>query len=83
VYSEVDATSYAFMASKAQSWVLQNGVLRDSGVCGMNLDLTMLWTVFVIQFRLLTLSILLIRTPSPLKPNTFWRMSFLVKLFRT
>ena len=27
------------MASKAQSWVLQDHILRDSWICGMNSDL--------------------------------------------
>lgn len=26
------------MASKAQSWVIQDQILRDSGLCGMDLD---------------------------------------------
>ncbi|MCI41568.1 hypothetical protein A2U01_0062801, partial [Trifolium medium] len=38
LYSAVEATSYAFVASRAQSWVLKNDILRNSGVCGMDLD---------------------------------------------
>jgi hypothetical protein len=33
--SAVEATSYAFVAYRAQSWVLQDHILRDSGVCGI------------------------------------------------
>ncbi|KAF5811722.1 putative exostosin [Helianthus annuus] len=32
------ASSYAFVASRAQSWVLQDHILRDSGICGMDSD---------------------------------------------
>jgi hypothetical protein len=38
LYSAVEAASYAFVASRAQSWVLQDHILRDSGVCGMDVD---------------------------------------------
>ncbi|XP_022031302.1 uncharacterized protein LOC110932259 [Helianthus annuus] len=33
LYSAVEASSYAFVASRAQSWVLQDHILRDSGLC--------------------------------------------------
>jgi len=36
LYSALKAFSYAFVASRAQSWVLQDHILRDSGLCGMN-----------------------------------------------
>ncbi|GJU44937.1 putative reverse transcriptase domain-containing protein, partial [Tanacetum coccineum] len=32
------ASSYSFVASRAQSWVLQDHILRDSGICGMDDD---------------------------------------------
>jgi hypothetical protein len=38
LYSAVEATSYVFVASRTQSWVLQDRILRDSGVCGMDCD---------------------------------------------
>ncbi|KAL7603985.1 hypothetical protein Lser_V15G19890 [Lactuca serriola] len=38
LYSAVEATSYAFVASRAQSWVLQDHILRDSGIHGMDYD---------------------------------------------
>jgi hypothetical protein len=38
LYSAVEAASYAYVASRAQSWVLQDHILRDSGVCGMDSD---------------------------------------------
>jgi len=38
LYSSLEASSYAFVASRAQSWVLQYHILRDSGLCGMDLD---------------------------------------------
>ncbi|KAK2443362.1 hypothetical protein QL285_014474 [Trifolium repens] len=38
LYSTVEAASYAFVASRVKSWVLQDHILRDSGVCGMDSD---------------------------------------------
>jgi len=38
LYSTLEASSYAFVASRAQSWVLQDHILRDSGLCGMDSD---------------------------------------------
>nr|GEU63514.1 hypothetical protein [Tanacetum cinerariifolium] len=38
LYSAKLVSSYAFVASRAQSWVLQDHILRDSGICGMNDD---------------------------------------------
>ncbi|KAL6545127.1 hypothetical protein OROHE_009792 [Orobanche hederae] len=36
LYSAVEAVSYAFLASRAQSWVLQDHILRYSGVYGVD-----------------------------------------------
>nr|GEU88258.1 hypothetical protein [Tanacetum cinerariifolium] len=36
LYSAKVVSSYAFIASRAQSWVLQDHILRDSGICGMD-----------------------------------------------
>jgi len=38
LYSTLEASSYAFVASRAQSWALQDHILRDSGLCGMDSD---------------------------------------------
>jgi len=38
LYSTLEASSYAFVASRAQSWVLQDHILRDSGLCDMDSD---------------------------------------------
>ncbi|MCH94764.1 hypothetical protein A2U01_0015729, partial [Trifolium medium] len=38
LYSAVEAVSYAFVASRAQTWVLQDHILKDSEVCGMDSD---------------------------------------------
>jgi len=38
LYSALEASSYAFVASRTQSWVLQDHILRDSGLCGMDSD---------------------------------------------
>ena len=38
LYSAIEASSYAFVASRAQSWTLQDHILRDSDICGMDTD---------------------------------------------
>ncbi|GKF57528.1 hypothetical protein Tco_0171065, partial [Tanacetum coccineum] len=38
LYSEKKASSYAFVASRAQYWVLQDHILRDSSICDMDDD---------------------------------------------
>ncbi|GKC30260.1 hypothetical protein Tco_1037554 [Tanacetum coccineum] len=38
LYSAKLVSSYAFVASRAQSWVLQDHILRDIGICGMDDD---------------------------------------------
>ena len=38
MYSVVEVSSYAFVASRVQSLILQDHILRDSGVSGMDSD---------------------------------------------
>ncbi|GJU25516.1 hypothetical protein Tco_1164137 [Tanacetum coccineum] len=38
LYSAKLVSSYAFVASRTQSWELQDHILRDSGICGMDDD---------------------------------------------
>jgi len=38
LYSALETSSYAFAAFRTQSWVLQDHILRDSGLCGMYSD---------------------------------------------
>jgi hypothetical protein len=38
LYSAVEAALYAFVASRAHTWVLQDHILRDSGVYDMDSD---------------------------------------------
>nr|GEW99939.1 putative reverse transcriptase domain-containing protein [Tanacetum cinerariifolium] len=38
LYSEKVASTYAFVVSRAQSWVLQDHILHDSDICGMDDD---------------------------------------------
>ncbi|GJY80776.1 hypothetical protein Tco_0493527 [Tanacetum coccineum] len=63
LYSEKLVSFYAFVASRAQSWVLQDHILRDSGICGMDDDYVSALLVFVIRFQALILAVSLIRTP--------------------
>jgi len=38
LYSKLEASSYTLVASRAHSWVLQDHMLRDSRLCGMDPD---------------------------------------------
>lgn len=38
LYSAVEVASYAFVASRVQSWVIHDHILRDCGICGIKLD---------------------------------------------
>ncbi|GKA95149.1 putative reverse transcriptase domain-containing protein, partial [Tanacetum coccineum] len=38
LYSATEASSYAFVASRAQPWALQDHILRDSSVCDIDSD---------------------------------------------
>lgn len=38
LYSTIEVDLYALMTSMVQSWVLHNHILRDSEICGTNLD---------------------------------------------
>ncbi|GKE65374.1 hypothetical protein Tco_1519535 [Tanacetum coccineum] len=38
LYSTKLVSSYTFVTSRAQSWVLQDPILRNSGICGMDDD---------------------------------------------
>ncbi|GKB22324.1 putative reverse transcriptase domain-containing protein [Tanacetum coccineum] len=38
LYSAKVGSSYAFVASRAQYWVLKDHILCDSGICGMDVD---------------------------------------------
>jgi len=82
LYSALDAPSYAFVASRAQSWVLQDHILRDSGLCGMDSDFDNALDALRGTIQILMLAVLLAKTPSLLKHNMFWAVLFLVKVFR-
>ncbi|RHN52849.1 hypothetical protein MtrunA17_Chr6g0484991 [Medicago truncatula] len=41
-----------FVASRAQSWVLQDHIVRDIGICGIARFLIMLWMIFVVRFQI-------------------------------
>ncbi|KAK9052651.1 hypothetical protein SSX86_029281 [Deinandra increscens subsp. villosa] len=38
LYSAKDVSTYAFVASRAQSWILQDHILRDCGIVGLDSD---------------------------------------------
>ncbi|GJS29937.1 putative reverse transcriptase domain-containing protein [Tanacetum coccineum] len=57
-------SSYAFVASRAQSWVLQDHILRDSGICGMDDDYVSALACLRVEYR----TILKYRLMIPLFP---------------
>jgi hypothetical protein len=82
LYSAVEAFSYAFVASRAQTWVLQDHILRDSGVCGMDSDFNNALDGLCDMIPAFDFTSFTSKTLSTLKPNMFWRVSSLVKLLR-
>jgi hypothetical protein len=56
LYSALEASSYVFVVFKAYSGVLQAHILRESGICGIDFDFTVLWTVFVVRIYSFTFS---------------------------
>jgi hypothetical protein len=83
LYSAVEATSYAFVAYRAQSWVSRDHILRDSGVCGMDSDFDNALDGLRDTISTCDFSNFASKDTVPLKPNMFWRVPFLVKLFKT
>jgi hypothetical protein len=83
LYSAVKATSYAFVASRVQSWVLLDYILRDNGVCGMDSDFGNAFDDLRDTFSTFDFSNFASKDIVPLKPTIFWRVFFLVKLFKT
>jgi len=51
LYSIVDASFYALVASRAQSRVLQDYLLRESGICGIHYSFYSPCIVFVVRFN--------------------------------
>ncbi|KAJ0856068.1 putative reverse transcriptase domain, DNA/RNA polymerase superfamily [Helianthus annuus] len=80
LYSAVDASSYAFVASRAQSWVLQDHILRDSGICGMDSDYVCALACLRDTIQSFDFSGFTNKDTAPLKPKMHWRVLFLVKL---
>ncbi|KAJ0579743.1 hypothetical protein HanHA300_Chr04g0121251 [Helianthus annuus] len=80
LYSAVEASSYAFVASRAQSWVLQDHILRDSGICGMDSDYVCALACLRDTIPSFDFSGFTNKDTAPLKPNMHWRVLFLVIL---
>jgi hypothetical protein len=83
LYSAVEDTSYAFVASRAQSWVLQDHILRDSRVCGMGFDFDNAFDSLRDTILTCNFTNFASKDIVPLKANMFWRVPILVKLFKT
>lgn len=78
LYSTLEATLYGFVASRVQSWVLQDHILQDSGICGMDMDYacalaSLCYKLLGIHFSNFT------NEDTPISPNIHWRVPFLVK----
>ncbi|MCI04557.1 hypothetical protein A2U01_0025604 [Trifolium medium] len=67
LYSVVEAISYVFVAFKAQSWMLQDHILRDTELCGMNYDFDI--ASDGLRDTILNFYFSNFATSSPLKPN--------------
>lgn len=83
LYSVIEATSYMFVASRDQSCVLHDHILRYSRIYGMYLDIDKVFDGHSVAVSDFDLSRFTKRIVSLIKHNMFWKMSFLVKVFKT
>lgn len=81
LYSAGEAASYAFVTSIAQSWMLQNHILRNNGIYGMGLDFDISYiglSVAILNFGLSSFS-----SNDIVIPKAQHGECALVKVFRT
>ncbi|RHN77582.1 hypothetical protein MtrunA17_Chr1g0156331 [Medicago truncatula] len=71
LYSRIEASSYIFCDYKAQSWVLQDHIMRDSGICDIDLDFDNVLDGLHGTIPDFDLVVLLARISSLLKHNIF------------
>ena len=83
LYSAVEASSYAFVASRAQSWVLQDHILRDSGIYCMDSDYGCALACLRDTIPSYDFSGFTNKDTTPLNPSMHWRVPFLVRLYKT
>nr|GEX05015.1 putative reverse transcriptase domain-containing protein [Tanacetum cinerariifolium] len=74
LYSAKLVSSYAFVASRAQSWMLQDPILRDNGICGMDDDYVSTLACLRDTIPSFDVSGFTNKDIVPLKPNKHWRM---------
>ncbi|XP_022042194.1 uncharacterized protein LOC110944857 [Helianthus annuus] len=79
LYSAVEASSYAFVASRVQSWVLQDHILRGSGICGMDSDYVCALACLRDTIPSFDFSGFANKDTAPLKPNMHWRFDLTVR----
>ena len=79
LYSAYEVSSYAFVASRAQSWALQDHILRDSGVCGMDSDYLCAMTRLRDTISGFDCRGFTNKDITPLNPKKHWRVPFLAK----
>ena len=79
LYSAVEATSCASVASRAKSWVLQDHILRDNDIYGMDSDYDYALASLHNKFPDIYLSSFTIKDTS-LNPRIHWRVPFFIKL---
>jgi hypothetical protein len=83
LYSVVKTTSYALVASRAHSWVLQYHMSRDSGVCGMDYDFDNALDGLRDTIPTCDFSNFASKNIVPPKAQQVLASDFLVKLFKT
>jgi hypothetical protein len=82
LYSAVDASSYAFVAYREQSWVLQDHIFRDNGICGMDSNFDNALDGLRGTIPNFDVSSFASKDTVLLKHNMFRRVLFLVKMFK-
>nr|GEW30159.1 putative reverse transcriptase domain-containing protein [Tanacetum cinerariifolium] len=78
LYSTKVASSYAFVASRAQSWVLQHHILRNSDICEMDDDYVSALACLRDTILSFDFSCFTNKDPPLFKPNRHWILLFFV-----
>ena len=80
--SAEDVSSYAFVASRAQSWCLQDHILQGCGIDGADSNYGYALDHVRMSLPKFDLSNFSNKDTAPPKPKMFWRVPYLVKLLR-
>ncbi|KAJ0482043.1 putative reverse transcriptase domain-containing protein [Helianthus annuus] len=74
-----DVAAYAFVASRSQSWELQDHILRNSGVANTDSDYVSALERLHKSLPDSDLAVFLTRTPPPESHRKLWRMPYVVE----